>query len=131
MLRENQYTRQLERLQEQLRTDLNEQKSKYEALIEGMRKKHVSLMTARDSEVSSTQERADGLQAHVDRLQRDILTLSNDKDKTESLMQEEQKRFSRRMDEYEKKFRDREEIRLTENRMLESSSQQYSVDRQE
>ncbi|CAG9312251.1 unnamed protein product [Blepharisma stoltei] len=130
-MKDQQYQRQIERLNEQLRTELGEQKAKFDIMMDSMRNKHKNLLATRDDELKSIQERNNELQLQAERLARDNSSLAKDVQRAENVLQEEQKRINVRLDEYERRMRETEEVRLTEKRLLETQNEQYGYERQE
>ena len=131
VLRESQQAKRVDRLQEQLRTDLAQQKTHYEGLVEAMRKKHQALVATREAEASAYLDRAATLQADVERLQRENTSAVADKQRAEEAVEAEQKRAARRLTEYEGQLRDQEELRLADKRALDRACQEHALDKQE
>mgnify|MGYP000137748228 FL=1 len=130
-LREKQYVKQIERLQEQLKTELAEQKTNFNSLVDSLKKKHSSMLSNRDEELNNLQEKTNHLQVSFERLQRENSSLSKECERAKLALQEEQKTTQKRLEEYERRMRELEEIRLTEKRMLESQNEHLGYERQE
>lgn len=131
VLKEQQYIKNIERLQESLKSELADQKHKYEGLIDSLRNKNKAIVAGRDEEITNVQEKVHSLQIGYERSQREISTLQRDLNKAEEMLEEEQRRANSRLNEYEKRMRDVEETRITEKRTFESQNEQISYERNE
>ena len=130
-LKEQHYVKTIERLQETLKTELNEQKNRYEGLIESLKNKNRSVVSGRDEDISNLQEKINTLQIGYERVQRESNTLQKDLIKSEEILETDQRRMNSRLNEYEKLMRDLEESRITDKRNLEGQSEQIAYERGE
>ena len=101
-LKEQHYVKTIERLQEIVKTELYEQKNKYEGLIESLKNKNRSMVSGRDEDISNLQEKIHTLQIGYERAQRENNTLQKDLIKSEEILETEQRRMNSRLNEYEK-----------------------------
>lgn len=131
VIKEQHYIKTIERLQESLRTEQSEQRNKYESLLESLRNKNQAMIKKRDEEVSEVYQKLLTFQTSSERNQREVSSLKSELSKLEDMLQDEQKRSNQRLSEYEKRFRDCEESRLNEKRVLESQSNSISLERTE
>jgi chromosome segregation ATPase len=130
-LKEQQYVKQIERLQENLRVERNTQKIKIDELVESLRNQFKKIIDDRDEEIKILRDKMNTLSLQCDRLTRENSSLKSEVDRYENILQEEQKRLDARLTEYEKRFKEAEETRLTEKRLLEEQAQSFSFQRQE
>jgi chromosome segregation ATPase len=130
-LKEQQYVKTIERLQESLKSELAAQKSKYESLLDSLKTKNKSIVSHRDDEISEIQQKFHSTQMSYERALREVSSLQKDLVKAEELLEEEQKRASSRLDAYEKRFRELEESRINEKRSIETQSSSINFERAE
>lgn len=131
VIKEQQYVKTIERLQESLRTEQADQRNKYESLLENLRNKNQSMVRKRDEEVSEVYQKLITSQTLTERSQREVASLKSEVGKLEDILEEEQRRSTQRLSEYEKRFRDLEESRLNEKRVLETQSHSLTIERTE
>ena len=131
VLKEQNYIKNIERLQESLKSELNEQKNKYETLIDSLKNKNRSSIANRDEDISALQEKNHSIQLSYERAQREISSLQKDLSKAEEMLEDEQKRLNIRLNEYEKRMREVEETRSAEKRAFDSQTEQITYERNE
>jgi chromosome segregation ATPase len=131
VLKEQQYLKNIEKLQDTIKSQLSDQKSKYEGLLDSLKNKNKSILLSRDEEISRLQEKLNNIQISYERAQRDINTMHKDLSKAEEMLEDEQKRVNSRLNEYEKRMRDTEEARLADKRLLETQTTQLNYEKNE
>jgi chromosome segregation ATPase len=119
LLKEQQYQKNIEKLQEALKHEMKDQRDKYEGLLEGLRSKNRAMIQKRDEEIQELQGKVILANSESDRAIRDVALLKSENNKLENLLEEEQRRSLIRFNEYDKKFRENEESRVSEKRVLE------------
>lgn len=130
-LKEQQYVKQIERLQENLRVERNTQKIKIDELVESLRNQFKKIIDDREEEIKILRDKMNTLSLQCDRLTRENSSLKSEVERYESILQEEHKRLDARLTEYEKRFKEAEETRLSEKRLLEEQASSFSFQRQE
>ena len=131
VLKEQNYVKTIEKLQESLKSQLSDQKTKYDSLLDSLKNKNKSLLSGRDHEISELQEKLSFVTANYERSSRELSTIRKDLQKTEEILEEDQKRQQIRLNEYEKRMKDLEETRLSEKRVLDNQSEQIFYERNE
>lgn len=67
MLKETQYLRQIERLEEQIKDEAKERKERHDRLIEALREKQKALLDSRNDEISDLKSKVSDLTDAKDR----------------------------------------------------------------
>ena len=130
-VKEQQYLKSIEKLQEALKSELRSQRDKYEGLLDGLRNKNKSMLAKRDDELQDLSQKLVLAQTESDRASREVSTLRGEVLKLEELLEQEQRRSLHRLDEYEKRLKDCEQARIAEKRSLESQSLSIQTERNE
>lgn len=130
-LKEQQYLKTIEKLQESIKTELYDQKNKYEGLLDSIKNKHKGILARRDEEITEIQGKLQTAQIGYERAAREVSTLTKDLNKSEEILEDEKKRMESRLKDYEKRMRELEETRLSEKRILETQSSSLVYERTE
>ena len=130
-IKEQQYVKSIEKLQESLKSELKNQRDKYEGLLDSLRNKNKSMLLKRDEEIQDLTQKLILAQTESDRASREVSTLRNEVSKLEDLLEQDQKLSLHRLDEYEKRLKDCEQARIAEKRLFESQSHNIQTERNE
>ena len=130
-IKEQQYLKTIERLQESLKSELKDQRDKYEGLLDSLRNKNKSMLIKRDEEIQDLHQKLILALTESDRASREVSILRSEVFKLEELLEEDQRRSIQRLNEYEKKLKDSEETRINEKRSIETQFQSIQIERSE
>ena len=130
-IKEQQYLKTIERLQESLKSELKDQRDNYEGLLDSLRNKNKSMLIKRDEEIQDLHQKLILALTESDRASREVSILRSEVFKLEELLEEDQRRSIQRLNEYEKKLKDSEETRINEKRSIETQFQSIQIERSE
>lgn len=96
-----------------------------------MRNKHKYQLQKREDEAKNLNDKCLQVEMQNERVHREYLSLKNDVERSEILLNSEKERNLTKMQEYEAKLKSLEESRISEKRNFESSLENINIDNME
>ena len=118
--KEKQYQRQLNKLEEQWKQDMEERQKKYEAVIESSKSKQKTLLAKREEEYNDICDKNGRFQSELDKVKADFKVLDEENRRLRTTLTEEQRGAADRCKGYEQELRDFQRKESDEKRKLQT-----------